>query len=609
MSFTLTPSRPRRRKLVSALLMIVLLASLVTFFQSTAAHADDVLSGTATNTSSSAGGGSPAGGVPLNGGSSCRPPTSSTTTLDDGTKITIRNTTIDCFSTGANPGYCPAITLRNPYSGNYVTAPATATNYAAVTVSTTTSIPIVRKLLSAAMGANQTRTNVFRGRSDMYGPLGQTWTSPPWPVLQNVQLVVPNVPLTYRSSTETYRINVAIGCVYPHTARTTTATCAISVGPMTFSGPQANAVTKAAVGNWPVPTSTGAVDPKTTPRKWSTPAQYSSFGSAWTNNRSIFMVRGNNPTAISYVSNCQDIHFRATISNSTCYYPATAATEKAWGEDICGFTPGNYLKEATGQKVQCSYYTFPNDWPEGAYAGTSKFNGCGGSYQCTESQCNINEWVSFTCTAPGGQPWRDDTTNFANPCGMQPPPSCHWVTSGSGGILDPADQPIGNGAQVTADGKVWTVQLPHLECPGVNVQNKWQQWNVANGSQPQRAGGNPGGSDAPVVGSLSKTSTTNVLTSNGSRSGANNWDNNNLYLRFYQASSAATSKVTVGAGEVGNPVTVATGSLVPFGVYTQVHFTVPQTVQGPGGPVVVNVPFTYTSPMVTLLPVSGRVAG
>ena len=132
---------------------------------------------------------------------------------------------------------------------------------------------------------------------------------------------------------------------------------------------------------------------------------------------------------------------------------------------------------------------------------------------------------------------------------------------------------------------------------------------MAGGSQPQRSGGSPGAADAPVVGSLSKTSTTNVLTSKGSRAGVNNWDSTNLYLRFYQASPAAAAAVRVGSGEVDNPVSVSAGNLVPFGVYTQVHFTVPQTIQGPGGPVVVNVPFTYSSPMVTLLPVSGRVAG
>ena len=224
----------------------------------------------------------------------------------------------------------------------------------------------------------------------------------------------------------------------------------------------------------------------------------------------------------------------------------------------------------------------------------------------------MNAYAHWLCNDPRGTNGFDYTTDFTNPCQMPPPVSCHWSNgSGAGSITDPFGSAVSNGPQVTADGKKWTVTFPTLDCPGVNVQNQWQQYVVANNSQPFRAGSSANADNQPVFGSTSATTTTNsILTRLPSSVGQNGWGGTNLYLRFNQASPSADATTTVGAGQVANPVTVGKGTAVPFGVYTVVHFTVPQTVStGMGGTTTVNVPYTFCSQMVSFTPVSGRVAG
>lgn len=612
MSSTAVTRPSTRRMSVSALIVLSLLAALFTaFVPATPALACDPAQFCSENPAQAESGGG-GGGVPVSGG-----------TCGSGGPWT--NPWVECgyasFSSAYNAphsenpsplpavmkggyfngynGQCKSTPLWNsdPRTGQSVPYYAIGVNWVDTAIYTTRTY--VQQTKESKLTYTGQKIKLYTGTGSG-GKLLWKWFTVPHPVLNIGQsyTVVVETTVTDRYISKRY---VSYSCVYPPLPYSVNRVCPTSIGPGSMTGPYANGPTTAS--GWPVKTGTGTVDPKTTLRKWDTPIIYSPIGSTLKSSPSTFSQ--GNRTALSLVQGCQKMYYNVTVDNSTCHYPYTNPTAGAYGSDICGFTPGNYLKIASGQQITCRYAVYPAD-------NYVEFQSCGTPYKCSLSECNVNAYAHWLCNDPTGANGFDNTTDFTNPCGAPPPVSCRWSNgSGAGSITDPYGAPVSNGPQVTADGKKWTVTFPTLDCPGVNVQNQWQQYVTASNSEPFRTGAAANADNQPVFGSTSPTATTNsILTRLPSSVGQNGWGGTNLYLRFNQASPSSTAKTTVGSGQVSNPVTVNAGTAVPFGVYTVVHFTVPQTVStGIGGSTIVNVPYTFTSQMVSFTPVSGRVAG
>lgn len=404
----------------------------------------------------------------------------------------------------------------------------------------------------------------------------------------------------------TYGRDVQYSCYYPQAPYSVYKTCPTDIQG-TMTGPYDNAATNP---RFPVLIGPGQYDPKTQLKDWHIP-MYSPIGDAYRRNGPN--LSPSNATAYSLVVNCQAMYYNVTVNNNQCWWAGTAGP---WfnnslapigglqGTSNCSFTPGNYNKYADGQQVTCKYGVYPSGY---GYSG-NQFVGCGGkAYNPTAHYDGKAWWCSI---APNGALGWNTTDNFATDCKAKQPNNCTW-SNGTGKltITDPYGIVQESGAQVQADGKVWTITAPTLDCPG--SQNMWQQWVIADGSKPARTGLAGNNSTQPVWGSYQKTGTASFLTYAGTPVGATGWGNNVFYVKFNQATvtNDGTKSIKVGS-DTSNPVTVASGSPIPFGIYFMYHYSINDTTYtNVGGNVNFNNFHTEATPAYYFYPVSGRVTG
>lgn len=387
--------------------------------------------------------------------------------------------------------------------------------------------------------------------------------------------------------------NVTYGCSWPATPSTTSKTCPTSItGVMT--GPYDNAKTDPRFPGLLSPT---GVDPKQQVKTWTIPRN-SSIGSAYAKYGPT--LSPGPAKAMSLVLNCPRMDYAVNVSGAACVDTAGKKLTAA----ACAFTPGNYYKAATGTETTCRYATYPD-------GRGNVFINCGGN--AGNLAANYDGRANWRCDDAAGRNGWDNTYNFANCGGTVPPPTCKWDnTTGAPAITDPYNRKVKSGAQVPADGKQWKVTWPKISGECANADNKWQQFVTVTGSQPFREGQKASGDTQQVFGAHSKAETkSSILADRGSSTGVVGWNKQDLYLRFNQAAPASGKAFTFGSGEVSNPAKKAVkGAVVPYGVYAVYRYTVKKTVKtGPGGSVVINVPFTMTSPMFYVYPTMGRVIG
>ena len=404
----------------------------------------------------------------------------------------------------------------------------------------------------------------------------------------------------------TYSRDVQYYCHYPAAPYSTYKTCPTDIQG-TMQGPYDNAATNP---RFPVLIAPGQFDPKTQPKDWHIP-MYSDIGNA-------YRVYGtalspSNWQAYSLVVNCQPMYYNVTVGNAQCWW---ANSPGPWydnnlnpigglrGAENCSFTPGNYIKQATGSQITCKYGVYPAGY---GYSG-NQFVGCGEkSINPTAYYSGQAWWCSI---APNGQNGWNTTGNFATDCKDATPPNCTW-SNGTGAltITDPYGVVQPSGVQVQADGKVWTVTAPTLNCPG--AQNQWQQWVVGKNSKPSRSGLTANDATQPVWGSYTRNGVASFTVYAGSSVGSQGWGQSTFYLRFNQATvtNDTNNAIVVGA-DSSNPVSVPSGSAIPFGLYFLYHYSLTDTASSNvGGTVNFNNFKSISTPMVTFYSVSGRVTG
>lgn len=391
-------------------------------------------------------------------------------------------------------------------------------------------------------------------------------------------------------------------CSFPASpVYTVTKSCPTYMGPGSMNGPYGNTAT---LGKWPVIMANGQVDPATLPRTYTLPRLYSPIGTALKDTPGIFVK--SNSTALSLVQNCKQLIYNVTVDQTKCL---DSSGNPMTGLSNCKFTPGNYEKVASGKAVTCQYVV-------NTYVGRTAFLSCGSQVNCNDApNCPYDEWAYFECGSGSGNGF-NDSYDFTN-CNVPPPsmPQCNW--SGPTMTLVSTNQSIANGSQVTANGKpikiAWTATISNLS--GRTLENKMQQYILAKGSKPV-VGAPPytsvalNGANQPFTGTLSAADTSNsLITYMGSTVGVNSWDNP-LYVRIYKGGITNTGGVTsVGAGEVLNPVlSIPTGRVMPFGVYSVLRSTFKMTTGTTFGSVTLNVPLICKSPMAYVYPMMGRVS-
>jgi hypothetical protein len=499
--------------------------------------------------------------------------------------------------------------------------------------------------------ANRARwaTDPFTGQSVRYCPLGASWTDSvtfrdattyrytAGPIVRVAprQTILAYSPTTQRAYSYTNETNFPVfimtalqeidRIVRTYTGRTVVYSnpiyrkvpqvidkyCPTSIGTNeswpSIVGPYGNSATP-----WPVYDAPGQINPLTDIRKWVQRPLYSTIGNRLLSSPGTF-ARGND-TALSLVMNCGRLNYQLVPSNESCYYPQSSSTLTTGSRNICAFTPGNYVKDITPHEVRCQYVFYPDTF--GSIArGTTEFLNCGRPADCSGSpRCTFDDgWAHVRCgevgNARAGR--APDNYNFANcnPAAIR----CVWGGgSNAPAILDPDGVQVRSGAQVLADGRQWTVTWPTLRVTGAPtpIQAQWTQFIVAENSQPIRPGTPVYGADQPVFGSTNAAGTGGSdLTQLPSGRGEAGWPRT-LYMNFYGATSAATSAVTVGQGQLAQPIAVSRGSLVPYSVYAVYRFYINETVTGYNGqPITKPAPYTCVSGPATFYPVTGRVTG
>lgn len=381
-------------------------------------------------------------------------------------------------------------------------------------------------------------------------------------------------------------------CTYPQMPYTAYKSCPTRID-ATMNGPYDNNATNP---RYPVLIAPGKFDPKTEVKQWRIPqlstigANYAAYGPN---------LGGSNSYKWQLVENCPDMYMNVRVNNTECWKNGVRLT----GADNCSFTAGNYNKSATGQQIACRYGVYPS-----GYGQTSRvFVGCSGEFYNPRTYYRGDAW--WCSTAPNGVIGWNTTDNFATNCKPATPPVCSW-SNGTGlpTIRDPYGVVQPSGTQVQADGKPWTITYPTLNCPG--SQNMWQQWIIGKNSKPTRDGLAGNNSTQPVWGSY-QSSGNGYLVYSGSSTGATGWTNNVITVKFNQATitNSGSSNIVVGS-DSPNPVTVAPGQPIPFGIYSKYNYSINDTsYSNVGGTVNFNNFKTVSGPMITFYAVSGRVTG
>lgn len=403
---------------------------------------------------------------------------------------------------------------------------------------------------------------------------------------------IPTRDVTQRYWTTNARYIEPGGCVYPQAPYSVYKWCPTVINGNMY-GPYDNISTNP---RYPVMTAPGVFDRKTQVKRWYVPL-YSPVGNAYRTYGSN--LSPSNSTAVNLVMGCQNMYYNVRVNNTQCYLGTTLLT----GADNCSFTSGNYRKEATGDMIRCKYGVYPTGYN---YRGNIFINCEPPVPNPTATYSGTAWWCS---TAPNGANGWNNTDNFATDCKPAVPPVCTW-SNGTGlpTIRDPYGVVQPSGTQVQADGKPWTITYPTLNCPG--SQNTWQQWVIGKNSKPTRDGLAGNNSTQPVWGSY-QSSGNGYLTYSGSSVGATGWTNNVITVKFNQATitNSGSSNLVVGT-DSPNPVTVAPGQPIPFGIYSKYHYSLIDTsYSNVGGTVNFNNYKTVSGPMITFYAVSGRVTG